>query len=134
MSISGPTTVVDETLAPGLRYTEEIGRTVRSNRVRYCYLWQEGEESPVSELEVHSFAQRFGAIAVAGEGIGGVETPPPFRRRGYMRHLLTRAAVGMAQRVDVGFVSDGIEGLYEKFGFQTALAQGHLSLKIRDVD
>lgn len=134
MLASSPATVVDEMLAPGLRYTEEASRRVQGNSVRHCYLWQESEESPVSELEVYSFEQRFGAVAVAAEGIGGVETPPPFRRRGYVRQLLTRATAGMAQRVNVGFVSDGINGLYEKFGYHACLTDGYLSLKIRNLE
>jgi hypothetical protein len=51
--------VVDEVIAPGLRYAEEAVQTVRSLPVRYCYLWQDGEATPVSELEVLSFRQRF---------------------------------------------------------------------------
>ncbi len=134
MTTSTPSYANGETLAPGLRYTEEVGQTARSLPVRYCCLWQEDEPDPVSELEVLSFHQRFGAVAVPAEGIGGAETPPPFRRRGYMRQLLSRAAIGMAQRVNVAFVSEAIEGMYEKFGYHTCLAEGYLSLKVRHVE
>ena len=79
MTEQQPVTVVDEMIEPGLRYTEEVGRIVRTMPVRYCYLWQEGVAEPVSDLEVLSFQQRFGAVAVAAEGIGGVETLPDFR-------------------------------------------------------
>jgi hypothetical protein len=51
-----------------------------------------------------------------------------------MRQLLTRATASMTQRVGVAFVSDAIEGMYEKFGYQTCLAEGYLSLKIRNVE
>lgn len=134
MTDTKPNFVVDEYIAPGLRYSEEEIRILRSHPVRYCYLWRDGEESPVSELEVHSFEQRFGAVSIAAEGIGGAETPPPFRRQGYMRHLLARATAGMAQRVNVAFVGDAIEGLYEKFGFHTCLAEGHLTLKLHNFE
>jgi len=134
MPSTNSTYAVDETIAPGVRYTEEVGRTVKSLPVRYCSLWQEGEEIPVSELEVYSFRQRFGAVAVAAEGIGGVETPPQFRRRGYVRQLLTRATQGISTRVNVAFISDGIEDMYEKVGYQNCLVESHLSLKIRNVE
>ena len=65
---------VEEHLEDGLRYTEEVGRTVRSLPVRYCLLWKDDEKEPVSELEVLSFKQRFGLVASDCEGIGGVET------------------------------------------------------------
>ncbi|WP_405726535.1 GNAT family N-acetyltransferase [Streptomyces sp. NBC_01537] len=118
---------------PGAGYTEVVGQEVRSLRVRYCRLRTDGGE-PVAELEVVSFRQRFGAVAVAAEGIGGVETLPEFRRRGHMSRLLRRSLAGMAQRVDVAFVSDGIEGVYEKFGFVRAVSEGHLVVPVRNVE
>ncbi len=81
-----------------------------------------------------SLRQRFGAIAVASEGIGGVETLPQFRQRGYMSKVLSKALAGMAKRVAVAFVSDGIEDLYEKFGFVNCLAEAHLSVPVRNVE
>ena len=89
---------------------------------------------PVAELEALSFQLRFGAVAVAAEGIGGVETQPEFRRQGHMSRLLRQALAGMAQRVDVVFVSNGIEGVYEQFGFVGAVAEGHLVIPVRNVE
>jgi GNAT superfamily N-acetyltransferase len=114
-------------------YSETVGEAVRSLPVRYCRLATDGGES-VAELEALSFRQRFGAVAVAAEGIGGVETQPEYRRQGHMSRLLRQALVGMAQRVDVAFVSDGIEGVYEKFGFVGAVGQGHLAVPVRNVE
>lgn len=118
---------------PRIDYTEVVDPEVRSLRVRYCRLRTDGGE-PVAELEALSFRQRFGAVAVAAEGIGGVETQPEFRRQGYMSRLLRQSLAGMAQRVDVAFVSDGIEGVYENFGFVTAVSEGHLVIPIRNVE
>ncbi|MQY07296.1 GNAT family N-acetyltransferase [Actinomadura macrotermitis] len=114
-------------------YTEVADQDVRSLRTRYCRLrTQDGE--PVAELEAVSFRMRFGAVAVPVEGIGGVETEPRFRRQGHMSDLLRRALTGMAQRVDVAFVSDGIEGVYERFGFAGAVAEGGLTVPVRNVE
>ncbi|MFF1744485.1 GNAT family N-acetyltransferase [Streptomyces mirabilis] len=118
---------------PRAAYTELADQEVRSLRVRYCRLRTAGGE-PVAELEVLSFQLRFGAVAVAAEGIGGVETQPEFRRQGHMGRLLRQALAGMAQRVDVAFVSDGIEGVYEQFGFVGAVAEGHLVIPVRNVE
>ncbi|MFE5561916.1 hypothetical protein [Streptomyces sp. NPDC056544] len=62
-------------------YTEVADQDVRGLRVRSCRLGTEGGE-PVAALEAVSFRQRFGAVAVAAEGIGGVATRPEFRRQG----------------------------------------------------
>ncbi|MER5204721.1 GNAT family N-acetyltransferase [Streptomyces sp. NPDC002825] len=118
---------------PAVGYTEAEELDVRSLPVRYCRL-RTGTGEPVAELEALSFRQRFGASAVAAEGIGGVETQPEFRRRGHMSRLLSQALAGMANRVDVAFVCDGIEGVYEKFGFVTAVAEGHLLVPVRNVE
>lgn len=114
-------------------YSEVADQEVRSLRVRYCRLATEAGE-PVAELEAVSFRQRFGAVAVAAEGIGGVETRPEFRRRGYMGRLLRRSLSGMKRRVDIAFVSDGIEGVYEKFGFVSAASEGRLIVPVRTVE
>ncbi|MFD9007448.1 GNAT family N-acetyltransferase [Streptomyces sp. NPDC059582] len=114
-------------------YTEVADQEVRSLRVRYCRLRTAGGE-PVAELEAHSFHLRFGAVAVAAEGIGGVETEPQFRLQGHMSRLLRQALAGMAQRVDVAFVSNGIEGVYEQFGFVGAVTEGHLVIPVRNVE
>lgn len=125
---------VDEYIEPGLRYSEESPQLVKSVPVRYCYLWRDGLDHPVSELELLSFNQRFGAVAVPAEGIGGVETLPEFRRQGYMRRLIQKALEGAARRVNVVFVSEAIEGVYEKYGFANCLADAHLSLPVRHVE
>jgi ribosomal protein S18 acetylase RimI-like enzyme len=125
---------VEEDIEPGLKYTEDTGRTDLSLPVRDCSLWHVGVDEPISGLNVVSFRQRFGAVAVPAEGIGGVETRPLFRRRGYVRKLLTQAIAGITTRVPVVFVSDGIEDLYEKFGFVTCLAEADLSVPIRTVE
>ncbi|MCX5376980.1 GNAT family N-acetyltransferase [Streptomyces sp. NBC_00091] len=102
--------------------------------VRHCRMRREGDPEPVCALEVVSFRQRFGAVAVAAEGIGGVETRPDCRREGYMRELLGAAVGGMRGRVAVGFVSEAIEGAYEQRGFVTALGDGELVVPVRAVE
>ncbi|MFF8381583.1 GNAT family N-acetyltransferase [Streptomyces sp. NPDC015661] len=118
---------------PAVRYTEVADQDVRSLRTRLCRLRTDAG-APVAELEAVSFRVRFGAVAVAAEGIGGVQTEPEFRRRGHMGRLLRQALAGMAQRVDVAFVSDGVEGVYEKFGFVGAVAEGALVVPVRNVE
>ena len=125
---------VEDDIAPGLKYTEDTGRTELSLSARDCWLWQAGVDEPISGLNVVSFRQRFGAVAVPAEGIGGVETRPAFRRRGYVRTVLTRALVEIAKRVPVVFVSEGIEELYEKLGFVPCVADAYLSVPIRNVE
>jgi hypothetical protein len=123
---------VEIEIGPGLRYVEVVGSSARGLPMRRCRLFS--GELPVSELEVVSFRQRFGAVSVAAEGIGGVETQLEFRRRGHVSRLLRQVVIGMARRVDVGFVSDAIEGLYETFGFVNALAEGRLVIPVRTVE
>jgi ribosomal protein S18 acetylase RimI-like enzyme len=125
---------VEEDLGSGLTYIEEIGRVDLSRPVRDCWLRQAGVAEPISGLNVLSFRQRFGAVSVPAEGIGGVETVPAFRRQGHIRTLLTKAVEGMAKRVPVAFVSDSIEELYEKFGFVNCLVEAYLSVSIRNVE
>jgi hypothetical protein len=124
----------EEAVAPGLRYTEENRRAEPGLPVRDCSLWQAGVDRPVSDLNLVSFRQRFGAVSVPAEGIGGVETLPEFRRHGYVRMLLERAITGVAARVPIVFVSDAIEDLYEKVGCVTCLAEGYLSIPLRNLD
>ncbi|WP_367825689.1 GNAT family N-acetyltransferase [Streptomyces sp. LMG1-1-1.1] len=118
---------------PRVVYGEAPDQEVRSLRVRRCLL-RTARDEPVAELEAVSFRMRFGAVAVAAEGVGGVETQPAFRRQGHMGRLLRRALGGMARRVDVAFVSEGIEGVYERFGFVGAVAEGHLVVPVRNVE
>jgi GNAT superfamily N-acetyltransferase len=126
--------VVDENIPPGLRYTEETSREVRTLPMRDCYLWQAGMDEPVCGLNVSPFRQRFGAAAVPCEGIGGVETLPSFRRRGLMTILMNKVIEGISQRATVALISDGIQGTYEKFGFVNCLAESYLSLQVRDAE
>jgi GNAT superfamily N-acetyltransferase len=121
-------------IEPGLTYTEETGRLYRSLAVRDCFLWKEGLDEPISGLNLFSFRQRFGALSVPGEGIGGVETMPRFRRQGFMSLLMRKALEGVSRRVKVAYVSDAIEDVYEKFGFVTCSADAHLSLQVRNVE
>src|SRR5688500_6494473 len=103
---------LEEVIGTELKYTEETGRTEGGLPVRDCSLWQAAVAEPISGLNVLSFRQRFGAIAIPTEGIGGVETLPSFRRRGYVSQLLIKAIEGIAKRVPIVLVSDGIEDLY----------------------
>jgi Acetyltransferase (GNAT) domain len=125
---------VEEEIESGLKYTEEIGRTLRSLPVRDCCLWQAGVDEPISGLNLLSFRQRFGAISVPAEGIGGVETVPAFRRRGSISKLLTTAMKHIANRVPIVFLSDAIEELYEKFGAVSCLAEAYLAVPVRNVE
>lgn len=125
---------VDRPIAPGLKYTEDTGRTEGTFPVRDCWLWSVGVDEPISGLNVVSFRQRFGALAVPAEGIGGVETRPPFRRQGHVSTVLTNALAQIATRVPVVFVSEAIEDLYEKFGCVTCQADAYLSLLVRNVE
>jgi len=124
----------EEIVATGLKYTEEKRRTEPGPPVHDCSLWQAGVDRPVSDLNLVSFRQRFGAVSIPAEGIGGVQTLPAFRRRGYVRMLLERAIAGVATRVPIVFVSDAIEDLYETFGCVTCLAEGYLSIHLRNLD
>jgi hypothetical protein len=121
-------------IEPGLKYTEQTGRLNKTLPVRDCFLWKKGHDDPISGLNLLSFRQRFGAVSVPGEGIGSVETIPRFRRQGYVSILLSKVLEGANKRVKIVYVSDGIAELYEKFGFVNCLAEGYLSLKLRDVE
>lgn len=125
---------VEEEIAPGLKYTEETGRIVRSLPVRDCFLWRENVDEPISGLNILYFRQRFGAVSVSAAGIGGVATLPPFRRQGHMSQLMTRALAGIRQQVAVVFLADAIETAYETFGFVNCLAEAHLSVPVHYVE
>ncbi|MET9320438.1 GNAT family N-acetyltransferase [Streptomyces sp. NPDC003038] len=116
-------------MTQGLAYEERV-----VGGVRHCLMRRPGDPEPVCSLEVTAFRQRFGAVAVAAEGIGGVETRPDFRRHGHMRQLLEAAVAGMRERVAVCFVSEAIEGAYEQRGFVTALGEGELVVPVRAVE
>ena len=133
MTNNQPTYDVDLQLEPGLCYREETGHDQQSLPKRFCGLWLDDVDDPVSDIDVLSFRKRFGTVAVEAEGLGGVETLPEYRQRGYVRKVITQALAGMAERVSVAFIPDGIESLYEKFGFVSCLADGHLTLPVRHV-
>jgi hypothetical protein len=124
----------DEAISADLRYTEEIRPTAPDLTERDCSLWKAGVEKPVSELNLLAFRQRFGSVVVPAEGIGGVQTLPEFRRQGYIRTLLLKVMASSATRVPIMFVSEAIEGLYEKFGCVPCLAEGSLSIHLRNLD
>ena len=125
---------VDEELEPGLRYTEEFSRTVRSFSMGDYLLWKTEGKKYIGGLNVVFFQQRIGAVAVPSAGIGGVETVPTFRRQGYAHKLLTRALASIVQRVPVVYLADAIVGLYERYGFITCLAESYLEIEIRSVE
>ncbi len=125
---------LEETIEPGLRYTEETTRLVRNLPMRDCFLWRAGVAEPISGINVLAFRQRFGALSIAAEGIGGVETIPAFRRQGYVSKLMLKALEHMAKRVPVAFLSHAIDDLYEKFGFVSCLAQARLSVQVRNIE
>ena len=124
----------EDVVASGLRYTEENRPTEPGLPVRDCSLWQAGVDRSISSLNLLAFRQRFGAVSIPAEGIGGVETLPAFRRQGHIRTLLLKVMASSATRVPIMFVSDAIEDLYEKFGCVTCLAEGYLSIRLRDLD
>jgi hypothetical protein len=124
----------EEAVATGLKYTEEMRPTEPGQPVSDCSLWLDGVDKPVIYLNLLSFRQRFGAVSVPAVGIGGVQNLPEFRRRGYIGKLLRKVIESSATRVPVLFVSDAIENLYEKFGCVTCLAEGYLSIHLRNLD
>jgi hypothetical protein len=124
----------EQAVEPGINYTEDTSRTQPGLAMRDCSLWQAGVDEPISGLNLLAFRQRFGAVSVPAEGIGGVETKPEFRRQGYVGKLLTKVIESAAKRVPVLFVSEAIEDLYEKFGFVNCLADACVSLPVRNVE
>lgn len=126
--------VVEETIRPGLRYTEETSRTARSLPVRDCSFWLDGVDESICGMNVVSFTQRFGAISVPAEGIGGVETLPAYRRQGHIRSLMEKVIHSIGKRVAVVFVSEAIEGMYEKFGYINCLADASLTVQVHNVE
>jgi GNAT superfamily N-acetyltransferase len=125
---------VDQELEPGLRYTEEFSRTVRSFLVGDYLLWEKETGEYIGGLNVVLFRQRIGRVAVPSAGVGGVEIAPSYRRQGYALKLLTRAFASIGQHVPVIYLSDAISGLYERYGFVTCLAESCLELNVRDVE
>jgi len=123
----------EEFIAPSLVYTEETGRLDGGIPVRDCFLRMAEEEEAVSRLNLLSFTQRIGGIPIQSEGIGGVETLPRFRRQGLATNLLNKVIESASSRVCILYVSEAIEGLYEKFGFSTCLAEGYCTVPVRNL-
>ena len=111
--------LVDEQMESDLRYTEHI-EELRKRNWRTCQLWKTGVTDPVSSLKLLPFFIRFGSVAVAGEGLAGVNTKREEQRRGYVGKLLRRSLRGVSERVNTAFLF-GIEGLYGKYGFVSCL-------------
>ncbi len=120
---------VDERLPDGLRYTEAVDRSGRWIS-RQCALRIDGEQEPVSSLVLHSLRVRFGETALRAEGVGGVQTRPGHRRRGYNARLIRRAMLGARDRVPAMFLY-GIEGYYTQFGFAACLPESSMSMWVR---
>jgi GNAT superfamily N-acetyltransferase len=131
--ISGTQFAVEERLAGGLRYTEQLSVELWRGSCRTCSLWAPGTVDPVSTLRIWNLRQRFGAVAVDAEGVGGVQTPPEHRGRGYGTRLVERAIAGSRERVAALFLF-GIEKLYSKLGFATCLADTTLSMQVRNAE
>jgi predicted acetyltransferase len=127
----GTGVLISEQLEPGVRYVEEQSRIVLGVPVKDCFLVADGEDEPISMLDMRTFEQRFGAVAIRMEGIGGVETQPKYRRRGWMSKLLARALAGVAERVSVAAIGDAIPSVYEKHGFVNCVADRELVLDAR---
>jgi GNAT superfamily N-acetyltransferase len=132
MTSNGPFDL-DERLAGNVRYAEQLSIEPSRGPCRTCSLWAPGAGDPVSRLRIWSLSQRFGAIAVDVEGIGGVQTPSEHRGRGYGTRLVERAVAGSRDRVAVVFLF-GIQRLYSKLGFATCLADTVLSMGVRNAE
>lgn len=123
-------TVVFEELGDGIRYVEEQTRTEGALAVTDCFLVENGKDEPIAMLDRRSFEQRFGAVSIAMEGIGGVETQPRLRRRGWMAKLLERVLSGASRRVSAVAVGDAIPGVYEKYGFVSCVPDRELLVDV----
>lgn len=136
----------EENLGEGLRYTETIQqfhlqpneylRKVRlgdKRPTRFCRLWKEGVEEPVSYLTLVEFKQRFGAAILPVEGFGGVATPPQHRRKGYISQLMRKAIERASHRVHALFLI-GIENLYVKYGFSCCWVKCELHVATRHAE
>ena len=123
--------VLDEPIAKGLRYTEEVKEHEGWSPQRRCCLWKDGEPRPVSDLELLSIRFRFGATALAVEGVGGVQTQLHHQRKGYMRILMSRALDSARTRVCAAFLF-GTPDLYPRWGFATCAPKSRVKLQIAD--
>ena len=120
---------IDERLPDGLRYTETTDES-GPRRSRHCALHLDGEKEPVSSLVLHRLEVRFGGTSLPSEGVGGVQSRPEYRRRGYNTTLIRRALQGAAARVPAVFLY-GIEGYYTRFGFTACLPEHSISFWVR---
>jgi len=92
------------------------------------------DETRVSQLWVIDYAMRIGSVQVNMAGIGGVETNPQHRMKGYMRALFEDTVhymIGGNYEVSLLF---GIENFYTKFGYASALAGSQFTIKTRDAE
>jgi GNAT superfamily N-acetyltransferase len=132
-TISGTPFTVEEHLVGGLRYDERLTVEPGRGSCRTCSLWAPGAADPVSTLRIRSLRQRFGAVIVAAEGVGGVQTPHEHRGRGYGTRLVEHAIAGARERVATMFLF-GIQKMYSKLGFATCLADTTLSMQVRNAE
>jgi GNAT superfamily N-acetyltransferase len=102
----------------------------RPKRAFDAQLWLEGEARPVSYLAVVPYRMRFGAEAIAVEGIGGVATAPGHRRRGFARTLLEQVLARAVERVPA-VVLNGIADFYGAVGFAAAWPKTHFTVSPR---
>jgi GNAT superfamily N-acetyltransferase len=136
----------EESLGHGLRYTEttegaeesfypflRLGWANNKRPARLCQLWAEGVKEPVAYLTLFGYESRIGKVALAVEGIGGVATPPKWRRKGYSAKLLRLAVPRAAERVDLLYLN-GIQGFYGAFGFSTCFVESEMRLSVRNAE
>jgi GNAT superfamily N-acetyltransferase len=90
------------------------------------------DEQPVSSLIINERRMRIGATAVKMGGIGGVDTRPEHRLKGYMRQVMDCAVQLMHhQSYDVSTLF-GIRNFYTKWGFASWLSASTLTLRTED--
>lgn len=130
MAKTGDSFEIEEHIGEGFRYTEARTESRFGEAIRKCALWQDGVEEPVSSLMLFPLRQRFGSAAVAVEGFGGVETPPPHRGKGNIRRLLEHTLAHLRDRVAAAFLF-GVEELYNRFGLVTCLEERSLTMWVR---
>jgi hypothetical protein len=118
--------MTEQRISGNLVYRESLeGLPGRKRRI--CALHEEGNEKPVSRLSLVSLHTRFGEKAIAAEGLGGIQTLPQHRGKGYATTLMERALSSISERANAAFLY-GIEGLYGKFGFASCLRESSLTM------
>ncbi len=137
----------EETLPDGRRYTETradildklhgfLAYVWREDRrpKRLCQLWSAGGEQELCYLVRFDVPQRFGEVVLPVEGLAGVATPPPHRRRGYASVLVRKVLERAAGRVLAMFLH-GIEDYYDRFGFATCIGgPGRIEIRVLDTE